>query len=109
MSDAMNKLQIDHMNIAARAWAGEKAREVSGIVVDHVLNQTQAKVPLLELIGMAEEYEERFLRAWLHRNLMEFTQTYYADCQERIRQLERIAEDAIATQNRPIVVIGEHP
>ena len=33
----MHELQVNHLEIAARAWAAQKAREIAGITVDHVL------------------------------------------------------------------------
>lgn len=105
-----NMMKLDprnHLEIAARTWAIGNAREISGIVVDQVLNQTQAKVPVVDLIGMAEKYEERFLAAWLHRNLLEFTRAYMSDVEERELRVQRLLDDVMNTvPNPPLIKLG---
>jgi hypothetical protein len=96
MEKTVTELQVNHLEIAARAWAAAKTREIAGLVVDQVLNQTQATIPVLELIQLAETYEARFLTAWLHRNLMEFTRAYMSDVEERARQVEKLLDDRLA-------------
>jgi len=104
---AMTQLQANHLEIAARAWAGEQAREIAGIVVDHVLNQTQATIPLLDLIPLAQTYEERFLTAWLKRNLLEFTRAYMSDVEERQLHIEKQLHDATNVRPSPPIKKGE--
>jgi len=96
-----------HLEIAARTWAADKAREIGPMVVDQVLNQTQSKVPLLELIGMAEDYEIRFLTAWLNRNLMEFTRAYMRDVEERALQVETLLDNKLALIPTAPIVCGQ--
>ena len=87
----MHELQVNHLEIAARAWAAQKAREIAGITVDHVLTRTGATHFAPAVILEAEDHMQRWLAAWLKNCLVEFTQAYYSDCQERILQLERDA------------------
>lgn len=85
-----------HMEVAAKTWALDKAREIRGQVVDGILNQTQATVGYLGAIRLTEDYMEGFLAAWLARNLMDFTRVYYSDMEERLTHAERLAQEAIA-------------
>ena len=88
-------IQTNHLEIAARAWAGEKAREMAGIIVDDALNKTDATIPNLDLIAEAEEFVMRRLTAWLKNNILEFTRAYMSDVEERELQMEKIARDAL--------------
>jgi hypothetical protein len=83
------KLLNNHLEIAARAWAADKAREIAGTVVDHTLNHTQATVSDLDRIREGEAFMERFLTAWLKNCTMEFFQMYDAALLEQVMQIEK--------------------
>ena len=68
----MHELQVNHLEIAARAWAAQKAREIAGMTVDHVLTRTGATTFDSAVIQEAQAHMQRWLAAWLHRNLMDF-------------------------------------
>jgi len=67
------------LEIAAKCWARREANEIRGVVVATVLEQCRATVDKLHEIEPAEDHMERFLTAWLARNLLTFTDAYYRD------------------------------
>lgn len=85
-------LKVNHLEIHARAFAAEKARELAGTVVDSVLTHTGAEVPDRRQIPEAEAYITRWLTAMLKNSLVEFSRMYTAALDERIIALERMVE-----------------
>ena len=57
----MTQLQVSHLEIAARTWAADKAREIAGITVDHVLTRTGATHLTPAVILEAEDHMQRWL------------------------------------------------
>jgi hypothetical protein len=106
MEKRMAELQVNHLEIAARTWATEKAREIGGIVAGDVLSKSGAHIQALDLksISEAESYARRFLAAWLKNCVIEFMNAYASDVEERSRQIERILNEHVATSvNAPLI------
>jgi chemotaxis regulatin CheY-phosphate phosphatase CheZ len=104
MQKGMTQLQVNHLEIAARTFAAEKAREIGGVAVDNALNQTQATILDPALIQSAEEHMRRFLSAWLRHSLVEFVRGYMSDVEERAAQVERTLHDVMAALPTPPIV-----
>jgi hypothetical protein len=85
----MNKR--DDLEAVAKVYALDKAKDISGTVVDAVLNRTSATIPDLKLIREAEAYIERFLTAVLKNSIVEFTSAWTAEtCTV---EMEKLNED----------------
>ena len=104
---SMRELQTNHIEIAAKAWAGAKAREVAGVTVDAVISRTKADVggiehiPLPEDIRRTEEHMERWLSAWLAQNLLEWNRIYQSALEEQVDALTRRIEQAFNVMPTP--------
>ena len=94
-------LQVNHLEIAARTWANDKAREIAAITVDHVLTRTGATHFDLAVIHEAEAHMQRWLAAWLKHNLLEFTRTYMRDVEERAAHVEKLLNDVANSLPNP--------
>ena len=100
----MTQLQVSHLEIAARTWAADKAHEIAGITVDHVLTRTGATHFDSAVIQEAQAHMQRWLAAWLHHNLMDFTRTYMRDVEERELRMEKLVNDmANSLPNPPFI------
>lgn len=104
MEKGMTELRVDHLEIMARTWAADKAREIAGTVVDHALNHTQATVPALEHVEAGKRFMERFLTAWLKNCTVEFVRVYERALEERTEQLERMLNERLNTSPAPPVI-----
>jgi hypothetical protein len=102
----MNELQASHLEIAARAWANDKSREIAGITVDHVLTRTGATHFAPAVIQEAEAHMQRWLAAWLTHNLLEFTHLYMSDVEERAAQTEKLLNDVANKLPNPPFIKG---
>jgi len=93
----MEQIKTNHLEIMARAWAGDKGREIAGTVVDLALTHSGATLPRLEDIAEAERFMERFLTAWLKHSTVEFVHVYERALEERCDQLERMLNEHVNT------------
>ena len=104
------QIQANHLEIAARVWAAGNAREIAGLVVDNVLNQTDAKIPKLATIEIAQDYMERFLTAWLKDCTVEFVRQYDNAMSEYVLKMERLLnEAAMLRPPAPIIIAKGYP
>ena len=99
--NSMTELHMNHLEIAAETWAAEKSREIAGITVDHVLTRTGATHFAPAVISEMVAHMQRWLAAWLARNLVEFARTYMSDVEERLLRSEKLLKDAMNFRPTP--------
>ncbi len=91
-------LGVDYLANAALAFAQQKAQEVSGLVVDDVLNKTDATILNLDLIQRAEEHARRFLAAFLKNSIVEFTGMWTKELERQRDAMQKLAEDSLSVK-----------
>jgi hypothetical protein len=100
MANGIVEPRTNHREIHARTFALDKAREVSGEIVQLVLDRTNATIPDLELIEDAAIHIQRRIAGLLKHSLMEFTDLYIAEMERRLDAMQRLQEDALNIRER---------